>query len=115
MTDAQLAEQGMKDWAAEEKKIHEGNMKVLTIVESKVSKGLWGDINAFLIESDNTSSYKITTTSPEDINRQDEDYDYLKEVWVDQYCNGGYVGDDFAGWTWIKLNSNEWFNFHYSM
>jgi len=37
---------------------------------------------------------------------QEEDYGLIQGIWVDQWRNGGYEGDDFAGDIYIKLKEN---------
>ncbi|MOA18843.1 hypothetical protein D3C78_1391850 [compost metagenome] len=46
--------------------------------------------------------------------RQDEPGYAFRYVYLDQYCNGGYSGDDFAGWVWIPLPKGKFLKFHYS-
>lgn len=46
--------------------------------------------------------------------RQDETGYAFRYVYLDQYCNGGWSGDDFAGWVWIPLPKGKFLKFHYS-
>lgn len=39
----------------------------------------------------------------------------FRYVYLDQYSNGGYCGDDFAGWVWIPLPGAKFLKFHYAM
>ncbi len=37
------------------------------------------------------------------------------DIWVDQYKNGGYTGDEFAGKCYIRLTDTKFLLYHYSM
>ena len=73
------------------------------------------DILEYIEECDFTYQFEITKEKPNIKTKQTEDFEYLKEVFVDQYCDGGYVGDSFAGWVCIPINKKEYLKFHYSM
>lgn len=98
-----------------DKKEDEKRLKCLEIVESNVTTELYAEILEYIKECDFTDSFEITEEIPNEETKQKEDGDLLNEVWVDQYCNGGYVGDDFAGWVHIKINKTEYLKYHYSM
>lgn len=115
MTDEQRAHEGMQEYAKEMDRIHLEESKILDKLKEKVSENLFNDIGQYLEDCDSTGQYEFTSIPPDDRNKQDEHYDHIKFSWVDQYCNGGYVGDDFAGWGWIQISEKEWFKFHYSM
>jgi len=38
-----------------------------------------------------------------------------REVYVNQTCNGGYTGDEFAGEVYFKLPNKKWLKWNYSM
>jgi hypothetical protein len=91
--------------------------KHLKFVKDYVVDGTYNDILEYIKDCDSTSKFEITEEKPkdEDIEDLSDDFDYLKTVWVDQYCNGGYIGDDFAGWVFIKITDIKYLKFHYSM
>jgi hypothetical protein len=89
--------------------------KCLKYVKAQVRDELYNDIIEYIKDSDFTDRFEITKVKPNDKCKQLEDFDYLKEVWVDQYSNGGYMGDDFAGWVNLKISKKEYLKFHYSM
>jgi hypothetical protein len=98
-----------------DKKENEKRVKCLEYVKSKVEKPLYDEILEYIEECDFTDRFEITKSKPDIKTKQTEDFEHLKEVFVDQYCNGGYVGDDFAGWVYIEINKDEYLKFHYSM
>ena len=87
----------------------------ILIVKNNVSDDLYNDILEYIGECDYTTNFEITSVTPDKENKQEGEGDFIKEIWVDQYCNGGYGGDDFAGWIHIKINKTEYLKFHYSM
>jgi acetamidase/formamidase len=100
---------------AHDKEQNDIKVKCLDYVKTQVTTELNNDIIEYIKVCVFTDRFEITEVKPNDKCKQKEDFDYLKEVWVDQYCNGGYVGDDFAGLVNIKINKKEYLKFHYSM
>ncbi len=47
-------------------------------------------------------------------NRQDSDIDHFSHEYVDQTCNGGYNGDDYAGMIYLPVTETEYLAFYYS-
>ena len=93
----------------------EDNAKRLQKLQKLCSKDLYEDIEHYLKECYSTYQYEITDKQPNEVYKQKEQYEYLKEAYVNQYTNGGYAGDEFAGQVWIEISKNKWFTFHYSM
>lgn len=44
---------------------------------------------------------------------QNESYGLIKQFWVDQWRDGGYTGDDFAGDIYIKLKDKKFLKMGY--
>lgn len=40
---------------------------------------------------------------------------FVEEEWIDQYQNGGYSGDSYAGYTYLKIAEDTYLKFHYQM
>tara|TARA_R110000851_G_C12740486_1_gene530797 strand:+ start:238 stop:585 length:348 start_codon:yes stop_codon:yes gene_type:complete len=108
-------EEGFLGLAAHDKEQNDIRAKCLTYVATQVTIKLFDDIIEYIKDCDFTDRFEITEVKPKDNDKQSEDFDYLKEVWVDQYCDGGYVGDDYAGSVNININKKEYLKFHYSM
>lgn len=95
-----------------ENKQHELKLKCLEVVKSNFSETDYEDILHYIEHCDFTDRFEITTKAP-DFEKEDEVYGL--GLWVDQYRNGGYSGDSFAGCIFIKINQTEYLKFHYSM
>jgi hypothetical protein len=91
--------------------------KCLKFVKDYVVDGTYSDILEYIKDCDFTDQFDITEENPKNEDAEDlsGDFDYLKTVWINQYCNGGYSGDDFAGWVFIKITDTKYLKFHYSM
>ncbi|AGO48310.1 hypothetical protein Phi17:1_gp34 [Cellulophaga phage phi17:1] len=98
----------------EQQELKEKNLK---IVKDYVVSETYNDILEYIKYYGFTSQFSITEKKPKDVYIEDvsDDFDYLKNVWVDQYCDGVYFGDDFAGWVFIKITDIKYLKFHYSM
>ena len=59
-----------------------------------------------LIESlDQTSGYSIVD-KPKGDYQKEYWHEEISGIWVDQWRNGGYTGDDFAGDVYVKIKRN---------
>ncbi|CAL2085019.1 hypothetical protein [Tenacibaculum sp. 190524A02b] len=106
----------MEAWIEAENKIYEQQQQVLGQIKKMVTEPFFKEIEEYLEECDITSQYKLTTEEPPKRHKQnEEDYELIKEAWVNQYVNGGIEGDSFAGQIWIKVSDKEFFTFHYNM
>jgi len=90
-------------------------LKCLEYVKTQVEIGLYNDIIEYIEDCCDISQFEITRVKPNDKDTQTGGFDFLKEVWVNQYRSGGYEGDDFAGWVNVKINEKEFLKFHHSM
>ncbi len=92
----------------------EGNKnKTLAYIKNKVPKELYDDILEYIEDSGWVTDFSIIDTPIG--TSQEEDFEFLKEVYVDQTTNGGFTGDEFAGTICIKIADKEYLKFHYEM
>ena len=110
--------QAFKEYDEILKKIHDKlskrNRRILSIIERLKGKEYVKELESVLEESefvDGSLNFVRVTTGK----YQEEDYELIKGMWVDQYCNGGFTGDSFAGYCYIELKQNRYLKFHYSM
>ena len=58
----------------------------------------------------------VKANEVERLEKQDEDlFELIPYVKVDQYCNGGYTGDEFSGWYYIPITKDLYLKTHYNM
>jgi len=81
-------------------------------VRRLVRKQVYREILGYIEDSGYTCDFSIVSQPVGDL--QEEDEYAFKRLYVDQYCNGGYTGDDFAGWVCIPLNAGKFLKFRYS-
>jgi len=95
----------------------EHNNKILTEIEKDLGKEYVTSIRECLKESETHGKIEIVEKSDIDktIDKQMEDWGEFDYVYVDQYCNGGHTGDDFAGFIYIPIKNGKYLKSHYSM
>lgn len=55
----------------------------------------------------------VRTTGKAD--KQKSDWPAIKCEWIDQYENGGYSGDSYAGYIYLQIKADRFLKLHYSM
>ena len=113
MSEESFEEMAYHEWMEYEQQINDNNVKMLKVVESKVTSEAYKEILQELDISENTFDYKIVDKPKGEIQKFDENEHIV--VYVNQTTNGGYTGDEFAGTVSIKLNETEFFQYSYSM
>jgi len=104
----------IQDTIDQEKQEKKRMLAVLDQVHDKVGDDMFEDITGALVVSDWPFDYKITDKPLGELQDQDE-YEHIEGVYVNQTTNGGYTGDEYAGTCSIKIGENEYFQFNYSM
>jgi len=89
------------------------NNKVFEEIKKLVSDKYLKDVKDCLYQSECEGIYELVEKP--NIEPQEEDWDSFDHILVDQYRNGGYVGDDFAGYIYIPVKDNTYLKAHYSM
>ena len=91
----------------------ESNNKILDRIREKLGKEYVEDILECLKESEANGELEVVPNPK--IKKQHEDWGSFDHILVDQYVNGGYLGDDFAGWVYIPINDGLYLKSHYNM
>ena len=98
---------------AQEKKINDYNTTLLGDLEKDLGKKYVEDITECLKESEAHGKLEIVDNPK--IEPQMEDWGSFVHILVDQYCNGGFIGDEFAGYIYIPIKKGKYLKSHYSM
>jgi len=98
-------------YAEEERKRASALREVRRLVRRRAYK----DILQYIEECESTRDFSIVTEPGAEKYRQDERGYAFKYAYVNQYENGGYTGDSYAGWVRIPLSAGKFLKFHYSM
>jgi hypothetical protein len=85
--------------------------KILKRIKKRVSASWYRSIIEFLEDNDFTHNFAITDKPAG--KRQKETYRF-SHSYIDQYSNGGFSGDDFAGQASLPIRDGLYFSFHYS-
>lgn len=84
-------------------------------VRRLVRPRVFRDILKYIEDCETTTEFSIVSEPGADRDKQNEREYAFAYAYVDQYCNGGYTGDSYAGWVRIPLNAGKFLKFHYSM
>ena len=87
--------------------------RVLTIIEKLKGKPFVEELENILKESEADGTFNFVRET--DGEYEEEGCELIKGMWVNQYSNGGFTGDSFAGYCYIELKPNRYLKFHYSM
>lgn len=100
-----------------EREIANKNNVLLSEIEKDLGVKYVEAINECLNESEAHGKLEIVKKSMihKHINRQEEDWDEFDHIYVDQYVDGGFTGDEFAGYIYIPLKKGKYLKSHYSM
>ncbi|WP_028471325.1 hypothetical protein [Neptunomonas japonica] len=90
------------------------NQKILSQVKDMVSAKDFLNITEELSEGGFTDQFEIVSQPTGDIQDCEEGFEHGYRH-VNQVCNGGYSGDDYAGDVYIPVSIDRWFKFSYSM
>lgn len=84
-------------------------------VRRLVRPKVYRDILKYIEDCETTTEFSIVTEPGAEKDKQDESPYAFGYAYVNQYENGGYTGDSYAGWISIPLNAGKFLKFHYSM
>jgi len=87
-------------------------LNVLKIVKKRVSASWYKSILQFIDDNAFVYDFKITDKAVGE--RQKEQGLRFTYIYIDQYCNGGHFGDDFAGQICIPIRGGMYLSYHYN-
>ena len=91
------------DLAEYDNKIDTHNQRLLKAIKSVKGKDYFNDLKAYMEESTEYLNKCVLVDTPKGDYQSEEEFPLLGGVWVDQWRNGGYTGDDFAGDLYVKI------------
>ena len=89
------------------------NTRTLNVIKNQLGNEYCKAITDCIKESEGYGLYELVK-EPKG-NSQDEDWGAFNFIWVDQWRDGGYVGDDFAGEIYIPLKKELFLKVSYEM
>lgn len=104
-TYSETGEQYTENWWLDEYRRLLRDNSILQRSRRKIRKGLIPALNEAL--EDNSWDFSVVTKP---VGEYQDCYGYF----VDQYCNGGYSGDEFRGWICFPMKNGKFLKFHYS-
>lgn len=97
----------VESWLLESYRQRLKDNSVLRRAKRKVRKKL---IPALLEALEDYSHDFSVVSKPSDEAEYQDGYGY----YVNQYCNGGYSGDEFRGWIYFPMKNGKFLKFHYA-
>lgn len=95
-----------------EKEQEDKAKEVISIVSKHVTQDYMEELKQYILDCDQTHSFSIEDKpcgSPQD------EGGLLGNIYVNQYTNGGYTGDTYAGCIAIEFTKGKFLTFHYNM
>ncbi len=90
--------------------------RIIRKLKKRVSADVMNEIYAIMKEVGVLGKFDIVRENPctidefnDDLNREDQ----LGRYWIDEQENGGYSGDSFSGYCYIKVSSKDYLRFWY--
>lgn len=90
--------------------------RIMRKLEKRVSEDVMNEINAIIKDVGGWGKFCIVRENPcpvddfnDDLNREDQ----LGRYWINEHENGGYSGDSFSGYCFIKVSSKDYLSFWY--
>ena len=109
-------EEAWKEIAIEEEKynteVRRMNDRITKVIEAIRGKEFVKDILDCAEEIEVHGPWQIVRKTKGSY--QKEEYNVIKGMWVDQWCNGGYVGDDFQGDVYIEIKKDRFLKMGYA-
>lgn len=105
----------MNAWAEYMKKELEQRNEILKHIEELTSSKYRKTVNDCLEESESTGNLKLVDISTIIGDYQEEDWTEFDHVYVNQTIDGGYTGDEFAGYIYIPITKKLYLKSYYSM
>jgi hypothetical protein len=95
-------DKAMKEYIEYEIECNRKDQRLLNAIKSIKDISFYESIGKLIDDLDRTANYSLVD-SPEGNYQKEYWHKEIQGVWVDQYCNGGYSGDDFKGDVYVKI------------
>lgn len=95
-------DKAMQEFIEIENEIHKKDQRLLNAIKSVKGDSYYDALCDLMQETECTSEFSIVD-KPKGDYQKEYWHNEIQGVWVDQWCNGGYVGDDFQGDIYVKI------------
>lgn len=90
------------------------NQRILKAIKAVKGQEYHDYLVEMLEENEQQGEMEITH-HPEGKYQDENDYGPIKGCWVDQHINGGYTGDEYAGYVYVELKPGKYLKYYYAM
>ncbi len=98
-------DKAMKEYVEYENETIRKDQRLLNAIKSIKGVSFCKSLGDMIEELDQTANY-LLVDKPKGNYQKEYWHKEIRGVWVDQWRNGGYTGDDFAGDVYVKIKRN---------
>lgn len=109
------AEEGMAEYAAWENERARRNNRLLRAIKRVSTRTYYKVLEEVIYDSGGIEGQAEIVKEPMGVFQKHDYCRVIPGIWVDQWRNGGFTGDDFAGYVYVKIKEGKYFKFQYSM
>jgi len=115
--DEKFMDQMMEEEERRNKEIIDHNNQILSDLKETLDDTYIDNIMECLKESEAHGKLEVIKKSDihKHINKQMEEWDSFDHIYVDQFVDGGFSGDEFAGHIYIPIKEGKYLKSNYSM
>ena len=96
-----------------EEEVKRVNDRILAAMESLRGKYFVKDILDYAENIEVHGAWEIVRQTKGEFQKEEE-FEFMKGAWVDQWCNGGYLGDEFSGDVYIEIKKDRYLKMGYA-
>ncbi|OJX63101.1 hypothetical protein [Dysgonomonas sp. 37-18] len=95
-------DKAMSEFFQYEAECNRKDQRVINAIKTVKGNSFHKSLGDLIEDLDRTSGYSIVD-KPKGNYQKEYWHKEIQGVWVDQWCNGGYSGDEFAGDVYVKI------------
>lgn len=99
-------DQAMKEWIEHNNLIRLKDERVLKAIKQVKGESFYKALGELIDDLESTFDYSFVD-KPKGNYQKEYWHKEIQGVWVDQWCNGGYVGDDFQGDVYVRVRRKD--------
>lgn len=99
-------DRAMKEWIEHDNLIRFKDERVLKAIKQVKGESFYNALGELIDDLEYTFDYSFVD-KPKGNYQKEYWHKEIQGVWVDQWCNGGYVGDDFQGDVYVRIRRKD--------
>jgi len=112
-SEEELIKEDMEEYRKEQEEEERKDNEVIEEAKKLFSKEQWEEVETEIANDGYTSNFCFVDKCFE--KEKSDDYKLI-DLFIDQTVNGGYLGDEYAGYIYVKIpNQNRYLKWGYAM